>query len=75
MERRKDKAEATATEKEKSKMKEAMKWITEEESGQGMVEYIIVVGLVALAAVAGFRMLGTNISTKARNLANQINAL
>lgn len=53
-------------------MKEAMKWITEEESGQGMVEYIIIVGSIALAAIVGFRTLGTSISAKASNIATQV---
>lgn len=36
------------------------------EAGQGMLEYLILVALIALASVAATRLLGQKISTKIR---------
>jgi pilus assembly protein Flp/PilA len=40
--------------------------------GAGLVEYIILVGLIALAALAGFQYFGTQVNTKARNLGDRV---
>lgn len=40
--------------------------------GAGLVEYIILVGLIALAALAGFRYFGSSVNTKARNLGDRV---
>jgi Flp pilus assembly pilin Flp len=40
--------------------------------GAGLVEYIVLVGLVALAAIAGFRIFGTSVNQKARTLGGEV---
>jgi pilus assembly protein Flp/PilA len=40
--------------------------------GAGLVEYIILVGLIALAALAGFQYFGTQVNTKARKLGDRV---
>ncbi len=42
-------------------MKELMNWLKEEESGQGLVEYALIVGLIALACVAAISAAGGSI--------------
>lgn len=41
-----------------------MKWFMNEESGQGMVEYGLILVLVALGAIVALTSLGTGISEK-----------
>jgi Flp pilus assembly pilin Flp len=41
--------------------------------GAGLVEYIILVGLIALAALAGFSYFGSSVNTKARHLGDRVN--
>jgi pilus assembly protein Flp/PilA len=43
--------------------------------GANMVEYIIIVGLVAFLAIAGFTIFGQNITSKVGSQANTINNL
>ncbi len=43
-----------------------------EESGQGMAEYGLILALVAVLAIAGFRFLGTEINTKVESVGNTI---
>jgi pilus assembly protein Flp/PilA len=45
-------------------MKKFLNWFVKEESGQGMVEYGLILGLVALAVIAALTLLGTNINEK-----------
>jgi Flp pilus assembly pilin Flp len=40
--------------------------------GAGLVEYIILVGLIALAALAGFQYFGSSVNTKARQLGDRV---
>jgi pilus assembly protein Flp/PilA len=40
--------------------------------GAGLVEYIILVGLIALAALAGFQYFGSSVNSKARNLGDRV---
>ena len=42
-------------------MKEMMNWIANEEEGQGMVEYALILALVAVAAIAVLGTMGTKI--------------
>jgi Flp pilus assembly pilin Flp len=44
----------------------------EREDDQTMAEYALILVLVAVAAIAAFRLLGTNISAKVSNIASQI---
>ena len=46
-----------------------MKWFMEEESGQGMVEYALILALVAIAAIAVLPNIGNSI----RNIFNNVN--
>jgi len=43
------------------KMKKFVKWIRDEESGQGMVEYGLIIGLIAAVIVAALAILGPKI--------------
>lgn len=42
-------------------MKDFMNWFTEEESGQGMVEYGLIIALVAVVVIAALTLLGKGI--------------
>jgi len=42
------------------------------EEGQTMAEYALILVLVAVAAIAAFRLLGTNISSKVSAIASDI---
>ncbi|WP_130836157.1 Flp family type IVb pilin [Lachnoclostridium sp. Marseille-P6806] len=48
------------------------KFLFDEESGQGMVEYGLILALVAVAAIAAFRLLGTSLNTKITNVENDL---
>ena len=43
-------------------MKEMMNWLKEEESGQGMVEYALILGLVSIIAIVAVGNVGTKIN-------------
>ena len=42
-------------------MKGLMNWLKKEESGQGMVEYGLIIALVSIAVVATLGLLGTKL--------------
>jgi Flp pilus assembly pilin Flp len=42
------------------------------EEGQTMAEYALILVLVAVAAIAAFKLLGTNINAKVSNIASHI---
>ncbi len=46
-----------------SKMKKIMNWLKNEESGQGMVEYGLIIVVVALVVIGGLSLLGTRLNT------------
>ena len=51
-------------------MKKMMNWLKNEESGQGMVEYGLIIALVAVVVIVALKALGvgiTDIFTKAKN--------
>ena len=48
------------------------KFLFDEESGQGMVEYGLILALVAVVAIVAFKALGTATADKANYVANQI---
>ena len=43
-------------------MKEMMNWIANEEEGQGMVEYALILALIAIAALAVLPAIGEKIT-------------
>lgn len=48
-------------------MKNFIKRLHKDESGQGMAEYAIILVVIALAAVVGFTVLGGKIDSKVRD--------
>lgn len=44
-------------------MKKYLQWLKEEESGQGMVEYGLIIAAVAIVALVGFQALGGGLNT------------
>lgn len=56
-------------------MKELMNWIQEEESGQGLVEYALIVGLIALVCIVAIKGTGTNIKGFWNNLESETDSL
>lgn len=54
-------------------MKKLMNWLKNEESGQGMVEYGLIIVVVALIAVAGLQLLGGGLKTFFTKTNTQIN--
>lgn len=43
-------------------------FLMDEESGQGMVEYALILALIAVACIAVFKALGTGINNKAESI-------
>ena len=41
-------------------MKKLFSWLKNEESGQGMVEYGLILALIAVVVIAAVRLIGTN---------------
>ena len=48
-----------------------LRWFLEEESGQGMVEYALLLGLVAIAAVGLVGVLGDSVKAKFEEVVNK----
>ena len=44
-------------------MKKLINWLKNEESGQGMVEYGLIIAVVAIVAVVGLGLLGGQLNT------------
>ncbi len=53
-------------------MKEMMNWLSEEESGQGMVEYALIIALISIAAIAIMGTVGNAINDKFTNVSNAL---
>ena len=45
-------------------MKDMISWLSEEESGQGLVEYALILAFISIAVVAGVTALGVNLNSK-----------
>jgi pilus assembly protein Flp/PilA len=56
------------------KMYVAVKSIMEREEGQDLVEYALVVALIAFGAVAGMQALSKGINTAFQNISTTLNA-
>lgn len=48
--------------------------LVNDESGQGLVEYALIAGLIALGCVVAMTALGTNIGTLWSSISNKVNA-
>lgn len=48
------------------------KFLFDEESGQGMVEYGLILALIAVVCLVAFKALGDNASNKANSVADAI---
>jgi pilus assembly protein Flp/PilA len=55
-----------------SRRKSMFRKFLKDESGLELSEYAVAAALIALAAVAAFQLLGTNIGTKINELAGKI---
>lgn len=49
-----------------------LKRLVKEEEGQGLIEYVLIVGLIALVAVVAITAAGTSISTIWNNVKNRL---
>ena len=43
-----------------------------DEDGQGMVEYALILALIAVVVIAAVTLIGNNINTKFKNIANTL---
>ena len=57
----------------KESMKKMMNWLAAEESGQGMVEYALILALIAVAAIAILGTLGGKINSIFGKVNEQLN--
>ena len=55
-------------------MTEMMNWIANEEDGQGMVEYALILALISVAAIAAIKLIGPKVSELFTNAANALDA-
>jgi pilus assembly protein Flp/PilA len=53
-------------------MKKMMNWLMEEESGQGMVEYGLILALISVVVVATLGLIGTNLDLKFNDVNDEI---
>ncbi|WP_454996009.1 Flp family type IVb pilin [Bulleidia extructa] len=53
-------------------MKDFMNWFTEEESGQGMVEYGLIIALVAVVVIAALTLLGKGIDKQFKSINKEL---
>lgn len=67
-------SEVPRSEEWSNKMNAILKRFNGEESGASLVEYGLLVGLIAVAAIAGLRLLGTNISAMFTTAGAQLNS-
>jgi Flp/Fap pilin component. len=53
-------------------MERLINWMKNEESGQGMVEYGLIIALVAIVAVVALSPLGTKVAAIFTNIGNHL---
>lgn len=53
-------------------MKKFMNWFTKEESGQGMVEYGLIIALVSIVVIAALTLVGTKLTELFKRIANTL---
>ena len=54
-------------------MKEMMNWIANEEEGQGMVEYALILALISIVAIVALRALGGTVNSKFTEINSTLN--
>ena len=54
------------------KFEEMKKWLAEEESGQGMVEYGLIIVLIAVVVIAALTTIGTSLKGKFEEIATAV---
>lgn len=57
------------------KMTPATKSFLKDTRGANLVEYIILVGVVALIALAGFKLFGKNVNEKVKDQADKVQGI
>lgn len=55
-------------------MKKIMNWLKNEESGQGMVEYGLILALIAVVVIGALTLLGGNVKGIFNNTAGKLTA-
>jgi pilus assembly protein Flp/PilA len=53
-------------------MKNLVIWFKNEESGQGMVEYALIIALISIAAIAVLALMGPKIANTFKNANNKL---
>jgi pilus assembly protein Flp/PilA len=53
-------------------MKKLMNWLKNEESGQGMVEYGLILALIAIVVIVALRALGTKVNAVFENVNSKL---
>ena len=54
-------------------MKNMMNWIANEEEGQGMVEYALILALISIVAIVALKALGGTVNTKFNEINTKLN--
>ena len=54
-------------------MKDMVSWLSNEESGQGLVEYALILALIAIIVIAALTLLGNNVNNKFDRVNNALN--
>lgn len=54
------------------KMRNLMNWLKNEESGQGMVEYGLILALIAIVVIVALRALGTKVNAVFENVNSKL---
>ena len=53
-------------------MKDMVSWLSNEESGQGLVEYAMILALIAVIVIAALSLLGNNVNNKFDKINNAL---
>ena len=53
-------------------MKKMINWFKNEESGQGMVEYALIIALIAIVVIVGLMFLGPKINDLFNEIGNEL---
>ena len=53
-------------------MKKMMNWLVSEESGQGMVEYALILALIAIVVIVALSTLGNKVGAKFNQIAGNL---